>query len=36
MADTTARVLRLLTLLQAHRSWSGQQLIDRLEISERT
>jgi predicted DNA-binding transcriptional regulator YafY len=36
MADTTARVLRLLTLLQAHRSWSGQELIDRLEVSERT
>ena len=36
MADTTARVLRLLTLLQAHRSWPGQELVDRLEVSERT
>jgi predicted DNA-binding transcriptional regulator YafY len=36
MADTTARVLRLLSLLQAHRSWSGQELIERLEVSERT
>ena len=36
MADTTARVLRLLSLLQAHRSWSGKELVNRLEVSERT
>lgn len=36
MADTTARVLRLLSLLQAHRMWTGSELQDRLEVSERT
>ncbi|HEY3427972.1 MAG TPA: YafY family protein [Acidimicrobiia bacterium] len=36
MADTTARLLRLLSLLQARRTWSGHELLDRLEISERT
>ncbi|MGH8912189.1 MAG: helix-turn-helix transcriptional regulator [Acidimicrobiia bacterium] len=36
MADTTARVLRLLSLLQARRTWSGGELMGRLEVSERT
>ncbi|MFD8527554.1 helix-turn-helix transcriptional regulator [Streptosporangium canum] len=36
MADTTARVLRLLSLLQAHREWPGPELAERLEVSPRT
>ena len=36
MAATTARALRLLSLLQARRSWSGNELMSRLEVSERT
>lgn len=36
MAATTTRALRLLSLLQARRTWTGQELIDRLEVSERT
>jgi predicted DNA-binding transcriptional regulator YafY len=36
MAATTTRALRLLSLLQARRTWSGQELIDRLKVSERT
>jgi predicted DNA-binding transcriptional regulator YafY len=36
MADTTSRALRLLSLLQARRTWSGHELMNRLEISERT
>src|SRR3954453_1963962 len=36
MLDTSARLLRLLTLLQARREWSGAELSTRLEISERT
>jgi predicted DNA-binding transcriptional regulator YafY len=36
MAATTTRALQLLSLLQARRTWSGQELIDRLEVSERT
>lgn len=36
MADTTSRILRLLSLLQAHRSWSGRELMRRLDVSERT
>ncbi|MER5318420.1 helix-turn-helix transcriptional regulator [Streptosporangium roseum] len=36
MADTTARVLRLLSLLQAHREWPGPELAGRLEVSPRT
>jgi predicted DNA-binding transcriptional regulator YafY len=36
MADTTARALRLLSLLQTRRTWTGQELIDRLAVSERT
>lgn len=36
MAATTTRALRLLSLLQARRTWSGQELIERLGVSERT
>jgi predicted DNA-binding transcriptional regulator YafY len=35
-ASTTARLLRLLTLLQTRRDWPGTLLADRLEISHRT
>jgi predicted DNA-binding transcriptional regulator YafY len=35
-ASTTARLLRLLTLLQTRRDWPGTVLADRLEISHRT
>ncbi|GLW11684.1 DNA-binding transcriptional regulator [Microtetraspora sp. NBRC 13810] len=36
MLKTSARLLRLLTLLQVHRDWSGTELADRLEVSPRT
>jgi predicted DNA-binding transcriptional regulator YafY len=36
MADTTARTMRLLTLLQRRRYWPGPELARRLEVSERT
>jgi predicted DNA-binding transcriptional regulator YafY len=36
MADTTARALRLLSLLQTRRTWTGHELMDRLDVSERT
>ncbi|MFF5212749.1 helix-turn-helix transcriptional regulator [Streptosporangium sp. NPDC000396] len=36
MADTTGRVLRLLSLLQAHREWPGPELAERLKVSPRT
>jgi predicted DNA-binding transcriptional regulator YafY len=36
MANTSARMLRLLSLLQTHRYWPGSELADRLEVSERT
>jgi predicted DNA-binding transcriptional regulator YafY len=36
MANTSARMLRLLSLLQTHRFWPGQELAGRLEVSERT
>jgi predicted DNA-binding transcriptional regulator YafY len=36
MWETSARLLRLLSLLQAHREWSGHELASRLEVSERT
>ncbi|MFE7134276.1 helix-turn-helix transcriptional regulator [Streptomyces sp. NPDC057638] len=36
MLDTSARLLRLLSLLQAHREWSGPELADRLGITPRT
>ncbi|MDT9693153.1 YafY family protein [Streptomyces sp. P9(2023)] len=36
MLDTSARLLRLLSLLQAHREWSGADLADRLGVTTRT
>ena len=33
---TTARLLQLLSLLQTRRTWSGHELMERLEVSERT
>lgn len=36
MLDTSARLLRLLSLLQARRDWSGADLAARLEVTERT
>lgn len=36
MLQTSARLLRLLTLLQARRFWTGADLAARLEITERT
>ncbi|MFE9094808.1 helix-turn-helix transcriptional regulator [Streptomyces sp. NPDC007264] len=36
MLETSARLLRLLSLLQAHREWSGADLADRLGVSPRT
>ncbi|WP_114560574.1 helix-turn-helix transcriptional regulator [Desertihabitans aurantiacus] len=36
MANTSARMLRLLSLLQNHRFWAGPELAARLEVSERT
>ncbi|AOP46611.1 YafY family protein [Streptomyces lydicus] len=36
MLETSARLLRLLSLLQAHREWSGAELADRLAVTPRT
>ncbi|TQJ04372.1 helix-turn-helix transcriptional regulator [Amycolatopsis cihanbeyliensis] len=36
MANTSARMLQLLSLLQTHRYWPGGELAGRLEVSERT
>jgi predicted DNA-binding transcriptional regulator YafY len=36
MSDPTARVLELLSLLQTHRFWPGQELSERLGVSSRT
>jgi predicted DNA-binding transcriptional regulator YafY len=36
MLETSARLLRLLSLLQARRDWSGAELADQLEVSART
>ncbi|WP_435222218.1 helix-turn-helix transcriptional regulator [Streptomyces sp. Tue6028] len=36
MLDTSARLLRLLSLLQAHREWSGADLAERLGVTPRT
>jgi predicted DNA-binding transcriptional regulator YafY len=36
MLQTSARLLRLLGLLQAQRDWTGLQLADRLEVTTRT
>ncbi|TWP43645.1 YafY family transcriptional regulator [Lentzea tibetensis] len=36
MANTSSRTLRLLSLLQTHRFWPGEELADRLSVSTRT
>ena len=36
MLETSARLLRLLSLLQAHREWTGPALAERLGVSART
>ncbi|MGV9255422.1 helix-turn-helix transcriptional regulator [Streptomyces sp. NPDC003697] len=36
MLETSARLLRLLSLLQAHREWSGPELAERLGVTPRT
>lgn len=36
MSDTAGRLLRLLSLLQTRRSWTGSELAERLEVSART
>jgi len=36
MAETSGRLLRLLSLLQARRDWPGDALAERLEVSPRT
>lgn len=36
MLDTSARLLRLLSLLQAPRAWPGSELAERLGVSGRT
>lgn len=36
MLETSARLLKLLSLLQAHRDWSGTELAARLDVSPRT
>jgi len=36
MKETSARLLKLLTLLQARREWSGAELAERLRVSTRT
>ncbi|HEY5197960.1 MAG TPA: HTH domain-containing protein, partial [Solirubrobacteraceae bacterium] len=36
MIVTSARLLSLLSLLQARRDWSGRELADRLEVGVRT
>jgi predicted DNA-binding transcriptional regulator YafY len=36
MLDTSARLLRLLSLFQARRYWSGAELTERLEVTSRT
>ncbi|MER7459861.1 WYL domain-containing protein [Micromonospora sp. NPDC126480] len=36
MLETSARLLRLLSLLQAPRAWTGTELAERLEVSTRT
>src|SRR3954470_19921570 len=36
MVGTSARLLRLLTLLQTRRAWTGAELCERLEVTSRT
>jgi len=36
MSETSARLLRLLSLMQMHRDWTGTELAERLEVTTRT
>src|SRR5215470_258834 len=36
MLETSARLLKLLSLLQTRRDWSGAELAERLEVTDRT
>lgn len=36
MANTSSRALRLLSLLQTNRHWTGDELAERLDVSART
>ena len=36
MADTSVRLLRLLSILQARPEWTGAELATRLNVTERT
>jgi predicted DNA-binding transcriptional regulator YafY len=36
MLETSARLLKLLSLLQTHRGWSGTELAERLDVTTRT
>lgn len=36
MLETSARLLRLLSLLQSRATWTGAELVDRLEVTDRT
>ena len=36
MLETSARVLRLLSLLHSRRDWSGAELAERLDVTTRT
>jgi len=36
MLETSARLLRLLSLFQARRYWTGAELVERLEVTSRT
>jgi len=36
MLETSARLLRLLSLLQTHRDWTGTELAERLDVTPRT
>lgn len=36
MSETSARLLKLLDLLQTHRDWTGSELAERLEVTTRT
>lgn len=36
MLETSARLLRLLSLLQRRATWSGRELVERLEVTDRT
>jgi predicted DNA-binding transcriptional regulator YafY len=36
MLETAARLLRLLSLLQARPNWTGRELAERLEVTTRT